>query len=353
MASLIVRTNGQKTAGAFQRRVLIGRRAFNGVQVEDRRVSRIHAWIDRDGDGFYVHDASSRSGTFVNGQRTRDRVFLKDGDEITVGPARISFKESDELPTGLLRFDIGEDGSNPGLEQRGILIACNECGAPLWVPSSMAGAYGHCAICDAEINVPGIPLTGIRRPLTPNDSIVAMEAITESMEESVDSLGASFPTPQPEAAERICSICQTPIVRGDSTKSCPSCTQLYHAECWRENRGCAAYGCDQMNAMAPSREMIAAALGPPPRAARSVPKSREFPWDFALLGASVFGAIIGAFTFGLPSLAVGATSTVYAIKAPNGRSVAAVSAGICVVGVAVGVVVSRFLWFNLPLWGGR
>jgi len=27
-----------------------------------------------------------------------------------------------------------------------------------------------------------------------------------------------------------------------------------------------------------------------------------FPWDFALLGGSVLGSIIGAFTFGIPAL---------------------------------------------------
>lgn len=53
------------------------------------------------------------------------------------------------------------------------------------------------------------------------------------------------------AHERICGICFAPISPGEDETVCPSCRACYHAECWQENRGCAAYGCTE----APVAEM--------------------------------------------------------------------------------------------------
>jgi hypothetical protein len=380
MASLVIQSGDLIQAASFTHRVLIGRKAFNGVQFGQRVVSRIHAWIDRDGDLFYVADARSRGGTFVNTQRIEGKAILHDGDEISVGPAKMTFHDANELPEGSVTFEIAEDGTNPEFDNPGILLACS-CGAPMWVPASMAGAYGRCAICQGEITVPGEPASGIRRPLTPNDSIVDMTVITQPVElgssaRPFDPLAADhMPEPRPQAAARVCGICQSQILPGEVTTACPDCSQSYHAECWRENHGCAAYGCGQVGALdeplderLPDSELTpvsgledlavaaAAATGSGrSRAARSTQDPKEpFPWDFALLGGSVFGSVLGAFTFGVPPLAVGAASAVYAMRTRNGgKRVAAVSAVICVFGVALGVVISRFVWFNVPLWGAR
>lgn len=45
------------------------------------------------------------------------------------------------------------------------------------------------------------------------------------------------------AAGRLCSICQTSIIAGEKICACPHCALPFHGECWRENRGCSAYGC--------------------------------------------------------------------------------------------------------------
>jgi hypothetical protein len=370
MASLVIQSGDLIQAASFSHRVLIGRKAFNGVQFGQRVVSRIHAWIDKQGDSFYIADAHSRGGTFVNGQRIEGKSTLHDGDEIKIGPAKMTYRDADALPDGSVTFEIAEDGSNPAFENPGILLSCS-CGAPMWVPASMAGAYGRCATCHGEITVPGEPASGIRRPLTPNDSIVDMPAITQPVElgssaRPFDPLAADMPLPRPQPSARVCGICQSQILPGEVTTSCPDCSQTYHAECWRENRGCAAYGCAQVGALdrqftedsnsPPVGELdelaVAAAAPSPARAAES--RKESFPWDFALLGGSVFGSVLGAFTFGLPPLAVGAASAVYAMRSRNGNGrIATVSAVICLFGVALGVVISRFVWFNVPLWGGR
>jgi hypothetical protein len=315
MASVVIHSEVPNQAASFSHRVLIGRKAFNGVQFGQRIVSRIHAWIDKDSDNFYIRDARSRGGTFVNSKRTDGKVILHDGDEIKVGTSKMIFHETDELPVGAIVFQVSEKWTNPEFKDPGILIACEACAAPMWVPATMAGAFGRCAICSGAITVPGEPASGIRRPLTPNDSIVDMPAITELGDTArpVDPLAADFPEPQPAEAARDCGICQSAIIGGEVTKTCPSCSQTYHAECWNENHGCAAYGCPEVGSLEP----VAAPVGAAPLAAAaaissspemsvaarteipapSFDETQRFPWDFLLLGGSVFGTIIGAFTF--------------------------------------------------------
>ena len=57
------------------------------------------------------------------------------------------------------------------------------------------------------------------------------------------------PERQEVALQALCSICQSPIDDGEDTLACPECHLPFHAECWQENMGCAAYGCPQVNAL--------------------------------------------------------------------------------------------------------
>ncbi len=46
-----------------------------------------------------------------------------------------------------------------------------------------------------------------------------------------------------DVAGKQCSICQSSILGGEQVLNCPSCSLVFHADCWSENRGCSAYGC--------------------------------------------------------------------------------------------------------------
>jgi pSer/pThr/pTyr-binding forkhead associated (FHA) protein len=401
MASLIIPSNnGQVAAGNFRGRVLIGRKPFNGVQFELRSISRIHAWIDVEGKQFYVADAASRAGTTVNGQRAAGKVFLHDGDVIGIGSERLVFRTTDKLPDGAISFGISDKGTNPDYSDHGILIRC-KCGAPLWVPSGMAGAYGRCVHCKGEIDVPGEAPNGVRRPLTPNDSIADMPAITEELGSAArpdDPLAADFPRPQPKADvhSHVCGICQKPMNPSQATLSCPACSQPYHEKCWEDNGGCAAYGCIQAGMMMPlppaaptqpapalarATEAPAAPLPSPmpkrktavvsvlkqaqmPQVARAPqsPQLRQtsrrsaehlvIPWDKAVLMGSVIGVILGTFTFGVPALAMAAAALASSIRWRrenlHSSRIAAVATAICVIGIAIGVFTSILFWFNGP-----
>ena len=65
-------------------RSIIGRSTDCEIALDVAAVSRRHAAIVRDGEGFAVEDLGSRNGTYVNGQRIGAVTRLSGGDKITV-----------------------------------------------------------------------------------------------------------------------------------------------------------------------------------------------------------------------------------------------------------------------------
>ena len=64
----------------------VGRSEECDVSIPDVRVSRVHArFVTQDGT-YFIEDAGSRHGTFVNGARC-ERAQLKNNDEIRLGAA--------------------------------------------------------------------------------------------------------------------------------------------------------------------------------------------------------------------------------------------------------------------------
>ncbi|MCB0722935.1 MAG: hypothetical protein KDC42_11600 [Ignavibacteriae bacterium] len=45
--------------------------------------------------------------------------------------------------------------------------------------------------------------------------------------------------------KKICGYCQSPIKNEAETVVCPGCGTPYHKDCWKENKGCAVYGCNE------------------------------------------------------------------------------------------------------------
>ena len=54
------------------------------------------------------------------------------------------------------------------------------------------------------------------------------------------------PAPKP-----VCPVCSTEIADGEITITCPDCQMVYHEECWKENNGCATYGCKSAGCLNP------------------------------------------------------------------------------------------------------
>lgn len=74
----------------------VGRSKASDIVVDDPAVSRNHCVLLRRKDGWYINDTDSKSGTFVNGKKTRGRTQVLIDDTITVGNSQFEFKRGEE-----------------------------------------------------------------------------------------------------------------------------------------------------------------------------------------------------------------------------------------------------------------
>lgn len=70
----------------------IGRSPHSDIFLDDVTVSRHHARVIRDEDGFLVEDLNSLNGTYVNRKRI-ERHRLTEGDELQIGKFKLAFLE--------------------------------------------------------------------------------------------------------------------------------------------------------------------------------------------------------------------------------------------------------------------
>ncbi len=85
VALIVVDPNGHRTRVPLEPLPFrIGRQPDNDLVLRDSRVSRAHARIISEGGKFWIEDAGSRHGTFVNGKRI-ERQALENSDRIEFG----------------------------------------------------------------------------------------------------------------------------------------------------------------------------------------------------------------------------------------------------------------------------
>ncbi|HQR43860.1 MAG TPA: FHA domain-containing protein, partial [Gemmatales bacterium] len=78
------------------RECVVGRQADTDLRLEARDVSRRHARILTEGEGFFVEDLGSSNGTFLNNTRVSGRQPLQEQDRIQIGPYNICFQHQEE-----------------------------------------------------------------------------------------------------------------------------------------------------------------------------------------------------------------------------------------------------------------
>jgi hypothetical protein len=98
------------------------------------------------------------------------------------------------------------------------IITC-ECSAKIRLPEGAPAAGMRCPKCKQPLNPPATPASGV--------------AVG----------GAGGVGAAPNQVGLTCPVCQTQIAGGEHVRSCDSCGQVHHAECWNEVGGCATYGC--------------------------------------------------------------------------------------------------------------
>jgi pSer/pThr/pTyr-binding forkhead associated (FHA) protein len=88
----------------------IGRAVENEVVVVDKRASREHARIRREGRKLLVEDQGSTNGTLLNNERITAAMELRDGDRITIGDIHFIYHDPDttvaETPLTELEVDV-------------------------------------------------------------------------------------------------------------------------------------------------------------------------------------------------------------------------------------------------------
>jgi NADPH-dependent 2,4-dienoyl-CoA reductase/sulfur reductase-like enzyme len=122
------------------KRCVLGRDKGSQVVLDDMSVSRKHAEIVADMDGFYVHDLASSNGIQVNHTRISSPYRLSDGDTITIGNVSLYFVDwSDRInPVGQTLDKqeatippLSKDCPRCGAKSNSMARFCPRCGIPL------------------------------------------------------------------------------------------------------------------------------------------------------------------------------------------------------------------------------
>jgi pSer/pThr/pTyr-binding forkhead associated (FHA) protein len=95
-ASLRLEGRADQPIVVKQPRARIGRQGDNDIVLDDASVSRYHAIVTRDADGFWIEDTGSKRGVFVDGERVEEQVPLAPGASIRIGDV-------------VMRFSVGYD----------------------------------------------------------------------------------------------------------------------------------------------------------------------------------------------------------------------------------------------------
>ncbi len=195
---------GESTTVEFnQPQVLIGRAAECDLMLPHADVSRRHAVIQRDNDGWLIRDLGSCNGTFVN-RRPVTSQRLADGDQITPGPLEMAsvtvtfhfaaapFPQADRLP-----FDDDLDEANVSLtvnvedfEQSATGVASPvDPAGPDHVVADEARAHGPppSAPCNGPQRQPsrtGISVIGLFRQL--GDALLSVGDLDDMLDRVVD-----------------------------------------------------------------------------------------------------------------------------------------------------------------------
>src|SRR5262249_8515322 len=80
------------------KRFTIGRDTANTIQLDDTATSHMHADLFPVEDGFYIRDANSRNGVFVNKAKINNPHRLLHGDSIVIGNMLLYFSFPKSVP---------------------------------------------------------------------------------------------------------------------------------------------------------------------------------------------------------------------------------------------------------------
>jgi len=93
VGTVIIPERGEVELSQARKTYTLGRQSTCDLPVPDANISRQHAELFWDGEGWSLRDLGSTNGTSVNGHRLTGPVELHDGDNITLGISTLVYHE--------------------------------------------------------------------------------------------------------------------------------------------------------------------------------------------------------------------------------------------------------------------
>jgi hypothetical protein len=234
-ALIVAKGRGRGRRYRFDSGVSFGRDAANDVVLNQAAVSRVHARIERQGQGWALLDRGSANGTQLNGAPVAGRAQLREGDRI--GLAGVLFE-----------FRAGRSGARAGARWRrlpGHLRATFIAGAVLLV-----GLIGERAVGDvAPAAMPGdaVPQAVSPPPLaemasSPPERRPGVEAARAAWERGQRKLRERRIAPGNlydawrafgEARDRVTALASRPEFAGDLEQRVADAQRALEGECRR------------------------------------------------------------------------------------------------------------------------
>ncbi len=102
-AELALYPLAKKAGASFPDRITIGRTSNNDIAVDDTSVSRLHAYVRRNGDAWVVADAGSKNGSWLRGValEARKEQVLASKSTLRIGEVDLTFYTAADLYVAL------------------------------------------------------------------------------------------------------------------------------------------------------------------------------------------------------------------------------------------------------------
>ncbi len=94
--------------------ITIGRQQGNTIQLTEKNVSRRHARLFPEQEGWFIEDLGSYNGVKVNGSAVEGRLEFKEGDVVQIGDYNLAL--TDNVDKSTLNFAAGQGAANDGGE---------------------------------------------------------------------------------------------------------------------------------------------------------------------------------------------------------------------------------------------
>jgi pSer/pThr/pTyr-binding forkhead associated (FHA) protein len=106
----------------------MGRAVENEIVILDKRSSREHALIRREGRRSILEDQGSTNGTYLNGERLQHPVQLRDGDQIKIGDIAFVFHDPEmtSVETPFPELDVNLEAGEIRVDRRLVQLSSKE-----------------------------------------------------------------------------------------------------------------------------------------------------------------------------------------------------------------------------------